>query len=159
MEKKRTIFDLVGQIFAIFGFTTVFIMLFVFFFGENSRGYSSIFSLGKEGISLMTLIGFFLTSFGVVLLREFFFTDVFLKNLSITIRTVGMFVSVIVMIVVFVWIFDWFPMKHWLPWTMFLLCFMVCSLGGVLFSHLREKAENRKMQEALEHMKERRDSV
>lgn len=154
MDKKTTIFDLVGQIFIIFGFSIIFLIIFAYFFGDSGFGYSSIFALGTEGLTLSTLLQFLLTSTIIALLRQLFFMDGVIKNMSIPARTVGLFTSVIVMIVLFVWMFDWFPVNDWLPWVLFLICFAISSLGGYLISMLKEKATNKKMQEALERMQE-----
>jgi len=152
MEKKNTFFDFVGQIFMVFGFSIICLMVFIQIFGNDGKGYSAIFSLGKEGISLLTLWQFLLTSTMINLFRQLFFGGTIIKNLSIPLRTLGMFASIIIMMVCFVWLFDWFPMNDWLPWVLFVVCFIVSSIGGFLVSYLKEKATNKKMQEALERM-------
>lgn len=154
MERKKTIFDFVGQVFTIFGFSMICIMFFCLVFGESAKGYSSMFALGKAGLTLSTMAQFLLTSTLIVFFRQLFFTDTVIKKLSMTGRTIGLFVSVIGMIVVFVWIFDWFLVNHWFPWVLFAICFAVSSIGGVCVSALKEKMDNKKMQDALDRLKE-----
>ena len=61
---------------------------------------------------------------------------------------------VVVMIVLFVWIFGWFPVNEVKPWIMFLICFTVSAGASTIISVLKEKENNKKMQEALERLKE-----
>lgn len=154
MDKRGTVFDLTGQIFAVFGFTVICLIVFTHFFGDKAVGYSSIFALGKEGIALSTLLQFLLTSTIIVILRQLFCTDIFIKNMSITRRTICLYVSVIAVIVVFVGLFKWFPINELKPWIFFVICFGVSSIGGFTVSVLKEKAENKRMQDALEKFKE-----
>ena len=45
----------------------------------------------------------------------------------------------------------------WQPWVMFLLCFGVCFTISTVLSVAKEKAETRKMEEALERLKQEAD--
>ena len=64
-----------------------------------------------------------------------------------------MFVSVTIAVVVFIIAFKWFPVNDIRAWIGFFISFAICSLFGVLFSRLKEKAENKKMDAALEKYK------
>ena len=154
MEKKKTIFDFISQVFTIFGFTMICMMVFCYFLGNSAKGYSSLFSLGTEGLTLSTLAQFLLTSTLIVFFRQFFFTDCIIKNLSITLRAIGLFASVTAMLVLFVWLFEWFPVNDWLPWVLCAICFAVSSAGAMGICVLKERLANKKMQEALERLKE-----
>lgn len=68
-------------------------------------------------------------------------------------RTVLMFVCIILSIALFAGIFAWFPVNQIKPWIMFFICFFVCAFFSVLVSLLKEKSDNKKMQEALERLK------
>lgn len=154
MENRKTVFDVISQVFTIFGFSVICLMIFSYMFGEDAKRYSSIFELENNGLALSTLAQFLLTSTIIVILRQLFFTDVVLKNISITVRTIGMFGLVVVMIVLFVWIFGWFPVNEVKPWIMFLICFTVSAGASTIISVLKEKENNKKIQEALERLKE-----
>ena len=65
-----------------------------------------------------------------------------------------MFVCVILLIGIFAAIFQWFPVNDMKSWTMFFVCFFVCACISVVISAIKEKSDNKKMQEALEHLKE-----
>lgn len=153
MEERKTIFDYIGQIFMIFGFTMLLLFVFSLLFGESAKGYSTIFSLGKEGIGLDTMMQFLLASAATVTLRMLFFTDMLFKDMRLIPRTAGMVFSELAVIIILVWKFGWFPVDEVLPWFMFILSFGVCFGVSLLVTVFREKTENRRMEEALESMK------
>lgn len=154
MKKKETVFDYIVQIFVSFGFTVVALNIFCILFGEEAREYSTIFSLGGEGLSVQTMLQFLLTSSIIVTLRFIFFTDGLIKKVSIAIRTIGMFGSIIVMMALFIYLFGWFPVNMWQAWAMFFICFGVCAGVSAVVSALNEKLENKKMEEALQRLKQ-----
>ena len=73
MEERKTVFDYIGQILMIFGFTILILLVFSLLFGESAKGYSDLFSFGKEGIGVGTMIQFLLASIATVTLRMLFF--------------------------------------------------------------------------------------
>lgn len=154
MIKKSTIFDYLIQIMVIWGISILSLCVFCSVFGEMAKGYSSMFQLGNSGIAISTLIQYLFLSIIVASLRWLFFTDVLIKRVSIMIRTIMMFVSVILLIGIFAAIFQWFPVNDMKSWTMFFVCFFVCACISVVISATKEKSDNKKMQEALEHLKE-----
>lgn len=157
MEKRNTFFDFVGQTLMIFGFSIISIMIFVYIFGKDAKGYSTIFLLGNAGLSLSTLAQFLLTSTMINLFRQLFLGGQIIKNMSIPIRTVCLFSSIVIMMVAFILLFDWFPVDDWLAWVLFVICFVLSSVGGFLVSYLKEKGTNKKMEEALKRMQEGND--
>lgn len=157
MEEKKTLFDYIGQILIIFGFSIICLMIFCCLFGIGAKGYSSIFELGAKGLTVSTMAQFLLTSTIIVLFRAIFFSDELIKNLSITCRTIGMFISVVAMIMLFVWWFDWFPVNDLEPWIMFFVSFGISTAGGIAITTIKERMENKKIQEALEKMQERKE--
>lgn len=154
MEERKTIFDYIGQILIIFGFTMLILLGFVFLFGESAKGYSTIFSLGKEGVGVDTMMQFLLASVVTVTLRTLFFTDILFKNMSVTVRTVGMVSLELLVIIALIWMFGWFPMDECLPWLMFFVSFGICFVTSLAVTVFRERMENKRMEEALERLRE-----
>ena len=154
MIKKSTIFDYLIQIMVIWGISILSLCVFCSVFGEMAKGYSSMFQLGNSGIAISTLIQYLFLSIIVASLRWLFFTDVLIKRVSILIRSIMMFVSVILLIGIFAAIFQWFPVNDMKSWMMFFVCFFVCACISVVISAIKEKSDIKKMQEALEHLKE-----
>lgn len=153
MEERKTIFDYVGQVFMIFGITVVIMNIFCVLFGASAREYSTMFSLGNAGLSVSTMAQYLLISAITVGLRYIFFTDVLIKNMSVAVRTVWMILLVLLSVAGFILIFDWFPADMWQPWAMFFICFGICFVISAFFTALKEKEENRRMQEALGKLK------
>lgn len=154
MIRKNTIFDFMTSVLMIFGISVISICVFTFLFGENAKEISTIFALGKNGIPLTTLIQFLIMAFIITAMKWIFFTDKLIKNLSIAFRTVLMFLSIIILIVVFAALFQWFPINMAAPWIMFFICFAVFAAASIVISTLKEKSENEKMQEALERLRQ-----
>lgn len=154
MIRKNTIHDYLINVMSVYGISIISICLFCLLFGEDAKELSSIFSLGKAGISIMTLIEFFMLSIIISGLKWLFFTDIVIKNMSITFRSALMFACVITLVVVFVVIFKWFPVNMVMPWIMFFICFLICGSVSVCFSLVKEKSDNKKIQDALNKLKE-----
>lgn len=155
MEDRKTIFDYIGQIFTIFGLTILILNIFCILFGESAgkAAGSSMFSLGKEGISVATMLQFFTVAIWVTLARFLFFTDIVIKNMRIVYRTFGMVTAILGIIAAYVVLFNWFPVDEWLPWVMFFICFLICFGISLMITSLKERMENRKMEEALARLK------
>lgn len=155
MDEKKTIFDYLGQIITIFGFAMLVIHLFCLFFGDSAKDFSSIFALGSRGISTETAFQFFLISVLITGLRLLFFTDLLIKKMSVWLRTVCMLGSGVLLTAAFILAFHWFPADMWQAWAMFFVCFGISFLGSCFITTLREKLENRRMEEALRRLKEK----
>lgn len=153
MIKKDTIFDFMTNVMMIFGVSVMCLLLFTFVFGEDAKAVSTIFALGNKGIALQTLLQFFVSSFLITVLEWMFFTDRIFKKMSLTVRFILTFISIVILIAVFATIFRWFPVNMVLPWVMFLICFAVCATVSVVLSVLKEKRDNAKLQNALELLK------
>lgn len=154
MIKRNTIFDFMTNVLMVFAISVISICVFTFLFGKDAEGVSSIFALGEKGIPISTIIQFLAMAFIITMLRWVFFTDKLIKILSLTIRTILMFVMVIIMIVAFVAVFQWFPVNMVKSWIMFFICFAICATVSVIISSIKEKKENEKLQEALENLKQ-----
>lgn len=154
MEEKKTIFDYIGQVFLIFGITIGILNIFCLLFGDNAKEISTLFSLGSDGLSVGTAFQFFLVSVCIVIAKFIFFTDVCIKKMSLAMRAVCMVSAVLIIIAVFIWICGWFPVNMWQPWFMFILCFGISFGISVAVTGFKERLENRKMEEALDRLKQ-----
>lgn len=158
MEERKSILDYGAQVLCIFGFTMVCMMVFVGLFGEMAREVSGFFVLGKEGISLSVMAEFLLLSVIIVFLQFFFFTDCCIKKLPVIGRTLLMLLSILAVMSGFIVVFDWFPINMWQPWVLFLLCFLLCFGGSLGISVVKTRLENRRLQEALNRMREQKET-
>ena len=153
MEENRSIFDQISKVFTVFGVVVLAHVVIGIIVGEGASSVSTLFSLGAEGLAMGTLLQLFALSVIVIILQTVFLTDMIIKSMSIVLRIVMMFVSVTCAIVVFVLAFKWFPVDEILAWVGFFVSFAICSIVSALYSRLKEKSENRKMDEALEKIK------
>lgn len=158
MNKKDTVFSYLTQIFLIYGFTILTLTVFCFLFGEGAKDFSTIFALGSSGLSLATMIQFFALSVCIATFRFVLFSDGLIRKVSIAVRTVIMFALVILLMILFIYLFGWFPINMWQPWVMFLLCFGISAVFSTLLSVWKEKLENQMMEEALSRLKAEADN-
>ena len=154
MEEKRTIFDYCGHVFITFGFSILVLSIFCSIVGEEAREVSSLYSLGKEGLSVTTILQFLGVSVCITAFRTLFFTDGVIKRMSVTMRTVCMLLCVIVMIIVCAAVFGWFPIDMWQAWMGFAVSFGICFVGSFVLALLKERTQNSRMEEALSRLKE-----
>ncbi|GFI45665.1 hypothetical protein IMSAGC019_00977 [Lachnospiraceae bacterium] len=155
MEERKTVFDYMGRVLETFGFSVAILNIFCLIFGEEAEGFSTIFSLGKRGLSVATMGQFFSASVWVVAARFVFFTETVIKRMSLVLRTVLMVAAVLASTGIHILAFRWFPVDMWIPWLAFLVCFGICFAVSVVVTAFRERMENRKMEEALARLKEK----
>ena len=154
MDKRFTVFGFLAQVFMIYGITTGLLNIFCMIFGNEAEGYSTIFSLATEGVSVATSLQFLLAVTIVIILRVVLMTDMLIKNMPLGSRIAAMFMSVFAVIIAFVFLFGWFPATDPLAWIMFIVCFAVSCAVSVIISTIAERQENRKLDEALKRIKE-----
>ena len=154
MEKEKTIFDYISQVFVIFGATVLILNMFCLLFGKDAKELSTLFSLGNQGLSVATMLQFLAMSVFITIWRFLFFTDKVIKDLSLALRTAGMFTAVVLTIIVFVLLFSWFPLGDWKAWLGFAVSFVISVAISLGLSTLKEKTEEEKMAKALDRLKE-----
>lgn len=150
MEEKKTIFNYIGQAFAIYGIIVLIFILFSVVIGEHAEGYSSLFSLGNKGISVTTLCELLLLSVMITIVQDIFLTDRWIVNMSMMKRNALFFLAVLVMSVIMIIVFQWFPIGDITAWLGFIVSYAISVFVSVLVTRLRERAENAKMQRALD---------
>lgn len=155
MDEKKTIFHYLAQVMIVFGFAMLVMNIFCLVVGNSAKGFSSMFELGNQGVPVKIAFQFLFVSALIIGLRIIFFTDMLIKKMLIWLRTICMLVSVVIIIAAFIIAFHWFPVNMWQPWAMFFLCFGISFLGSYSIMTIKEKAENRQMEEALRRLKER----
>lgn len=159
MDEKKTIFNYLAQVMIVFGFAMLVMNIFCLVFGDSAKDFSSMFELGNQGVPAKTAFQFLLISALIIGLRIIFFTDVLIKKMPIWLRTICILVSVVIIIAAFIIVFHWFPVDMWLPWVMFFICFGISFLGSCFIMAIKEKAENRQMEEALRRLKDKEEKT
>lgn len=159
MDENKTIFNYLSQIMVVYGFTMLLMNIFCLVFGNSAKGFSSMFELGNQGVPVGNAFQFLLVSALIIGIKSIFFTDIFIKKMPIWLRTICMLVSVVIIIAAFIIAFNWFPVNMWQPWAMFFICFGISFLGSCLIMTIKEKTENKQMEEALRRLKEKEKNL
>ncbi len=154
MKKNETIFYYFAQVCSTFGITMLLLILFCLLFGEGAKDISTMFCLGNKGLSVATMMEFFLVSVIGVVLRIIFFKDILIKQMSILKRTTFMVVSLTIVMAICIAVFGWFPINNIIGWLLFILSFSICIIVSVLITGYCEKKENQKLEEALDKLKQ-----
>ena len=157
MEDNKTIFNYITELFSTYGIIVAIFVVLNLALGDIAKGHSSFFEIGRTGLSTGTLLQLLLLSFLICVAKNIFLTDRFIKTMPIVARNLAFFLSVTIVIVVFVFLFGWFPTNLFLAWIGFFISFAVCSAIGILFSRLKEQTENKKMAQALEKFRNREE--
>ena len=124
MDKKKLLIHYIEEVFMIFGIMIMLMNLLCLIFGESAKGISQMFVFGNKGLSLSIMIQFFCI----------------MSCLLIT-------------IVSFIILFDWFPINMWEPWLLFGVSFGISFVVSCVLNVRKERVENEKMARALEKLK------
>ena len=154
MEERKHLFDYAGQVFMIFGLTMAVVAAICAVVGDEAKGYSTMFVFGSGGVPIRTVFQFLLSSVCITALRVLFFTDIFIKRMSVAKRTVSMVALVIALIGIFAAAFGWFPVNDPKCWAACLISFAICFAVSAAFSVIKERAENRRLADGLLKLKE-----
>ncbi|MCI8713936.1 MAG: hypothetical protein HFH23_17200 [Ruminococcus sp.] len=154
MEERGTIFDYLAQVMVVFGFAMLMLNIFCLLFGESAKEISTMYELGSAGVPVEVCFQFLAVSFFIVAARFVFFTDWLIKNMAIWLRTVCMLGAVIILVAVFATGCGWIPKNTWQAWAMFLASFALSFVGSCFVMTVKEKMENKRMEEALRRLKE-----
>ena len=153
MEDRKTIFEYIAQLFTTYGIMVVIFIVINLFIGDNARNVSTLFALGSDGLSAAMLLELLLLAFIITAAQNIFLSDILIKDMALIVRNILFFLTIMIAITVFVIIFGWFPINEVGAWIGFIISFAVCTAVSAVFMRLEERAENKKMQEALNRLK------
>ena len=153
MEDRKTIFEYIAQLFTTYGIMVVIFIVINLFIGDNARNVSTLFALGSDGLSAAMLLELLLLAFIITAAQNIFLSDILIKDMALIVRNILFFLTIMIAITVFVIIFGWFPINEVGAWIGFIISFAVCTTVSAVFMRLEERAENKKMQEALNRLK------
>lgn len=154
MDKRFSVLKFLEQTFTIYGITTLLLNIFCILFGTAAQGLSTIFSLGNLGVGIETSLQFLLAVSVIVGFKCIITTDILIKKMPLAARIITMFACAFGTILIFVFVFGWFPADMPIAWIMFIVCFIISCTVSTLISVLAERQENRRLEEALQRYKE-----
>ncbi len=153
MENKRSILDFLSFIMRTFGICVCFLLILTIMANTEMIATSSIFAFANEAISITVLLQFLLLSF-ITAVFVFLFTSAYMiQLLSLTTRLVLMPVSIILCLGICIYFFGWFPTGSLLPWTLFVVNFLLCFGISVAITLHRTQKEDAILNKALEELK------
>ena len=156
MEEKKTVFYYVRQAFATYGVIVLVFAIMSIVIGERTKDYAALFSMGNAGMSMPILMELLLLAVIITLAQVVFLTDTWIMNMSLMIRNVLFFVTVLIVIVFMILAFNWFPTGDMTAWLGFIISYALSMIISALITILKERAENTKMQEALDKYNRRK---
>ncbi len=150
MEEKKTVFFYIRQTFATYGFIVLAFIIMGIVIGEKTKGYADLFSMGNAGMSMPILLELLLLAVVITLAQVAFLTDTWIMNMPMVLRNVLFFVSVLIVIILMIVAFNWFPVRDVTAWIGFIISYALSMFISAFITRLKERAENSKMQEALD---------
>jgi hypothetical protein len=157
MTKNKSIFSFLAQTLILFAVTILLLMLLAYFVGDGAKELSPLYQMGSKGLASATMLQFLLSSAVINLLKDFFFSVKVFKKLMTLWRTVFMLFGALVVSVVFILLFHWFPLKDGFAWAAFFICFGGSCFFASLFMILKTKLESNHYDELLSNYKEQHE--
>ncbi len=157
-EKKIFGFDFIARFLIIFAIAVIFVSVMGALEGDKTAEYSSMYRLGSSGIAFATLFQLGVATFVITVLSSLFFSERIFGKMMVVWRTVLMFFSIIVVIVICIIAFDWFPVDFLPGWIGFFISFGTCFAGSTIISVIKTRADSKRYGELLEHYKQQREA-
>lgn len=153
MKKQETIFDFFGKVFLLFGVTVLLLLVISQVLGNDVKDDTVMFSLGNEGLPTATLLQFLSIAFIISTLNVVFTSEKIIKSGSNGLRIIGLLGSIIIVMSLYIYFFQWFPLNNVESWLMFFGMFAISFGGSVGIVFTKEKLENKQMEEGLNRIK------
>ena len=150
MEEKKTVFNYISQLFATYGVIVAIFIVFSLLIGNGADEYSTLFSFKDVALGIPTLLQLLLLAVFITVSQVLFLTDRMIKGMSMVLRYILFFVTIMLAMIIMTVIFKWFPIDDPKAWCGFFISFIISMLISAFLTRLAEKSENRKMQEALD---------
>lgn len=150
MEEKKTVFNYISQLFATYGVIVAIFIVFSLMIGNGADEYSTLFSFKDAALGIPTLLQLLLLAVFITVSQVLFLTDGLIKGMSMVLRYIMFFASIMLAMIIMTVIFKWFPVDDPKAWCGFFISFIISMLISAILTRLAEKSENRKMQEALD---------
>lgn len=157
--KKKILFNyqFASKVMAIYAVTVLIISIIAKICGDEVYMYSSLYQLGSKGLAYETLMQLLASSIVLTMISSFFVSEKYLKNWMMLWRIVGMMLSILVVMIGFIYFFKWLPFDpstaSILAWGSFLIAFLGCFGGATLLSVIKIKLEEKKYDGLLQDYK------
>ncbi len=152
-NSENQLIDFIMRFLVIFAVEVMIVSILGALQGDHAVTYSSFYSLGKSGISYITLWQLGFAAIMISLSFSLVFSGKLFTNLMLVWRTVIMLVIIIAVILFCIIVFDWFPVDYVPGWIGFFLSFGICFAVSTFVMFFKTKSESKKYEELLEKYK------
>lgn len=156
-KESRNIFKFLSGVLCAFALSMIIMITLVLLVGEDAKAYSSIFQLGSQGIALSTLLQFLLAAGINTVIGWIFAAESVFPRVSAVGKQLLIIGSNGIIVMLFVYIFEWFPIDMWQAWVGFVVCFCVCTAAAILVMFLKTRIENKWFEESLRKYHEKEE--
>lgn len=153
-HKNNSKYGFVAQTLILFAVNILMLMLLAHFVGDGARTISPLYRMGSGGLATATMLQFLLSSAVIIALKNFIYSERYFKKLMTLWRTVIMLFGVLVISILFILIFHWFPLDAGFAWAGFFICFGGSFIAASLFMIVKTKLESRRYDELLSDYKD-----
>lgn len=143
-----------SQLFVMFFVSILSISLIGLVVGDGAKEYSSLFSLGSDGLSFVSIFQMLFYSILVSLLRILFFSETVFKKMMARWRAVLQVLGSFLLAVIFIFSFHWFPYNYYPAWIGFFASFTASFLVSLAIMLIKGRMDNRKYEDLLSRYKE-----
>ena len=133
-----------------YGVTILAVMITGRLFGEEAKNFSTMYQLGSQGLAYSTLLQLFASSAAMSLVFEL----KFIKNMMFLWRAAIIITSITAIVILFAWMFAWFPMNDPYAWIGFLVSYGSCALLSTASVLISVKWKKKKYEKLLKAYKE-----
>lgn len=155
MREYKNIFDFLSEVLIIFSITILMFLCIVPLFGEQAKEISTMFDYGGGAIAIHTLVELLGMSFIEIGIKYIYSNERIVASISGIPRLLIMFSMNIGSVVVFAYLFQWFPFNAWLPWVGFGISFTLCVVLSIGVMNVKTKLDTKKLEEGLKKFKEK----
>jgi len=156
MDKKyKALLEFVTQTLILFAISILILIILAYLFGDMAQNTSPLYQMGSRGLASSTMLEFLLSSAIITALKNVFFSQLIFKKLMTLWRTVLMLFSILIASIIFIIIFEWFPLNYAMGWAGFLICFGGSCLVISVFLIIKTKIESRRYEALLDDYKKK----
>jgi len=142
-----------SQLFVMFFVSILSLSLIGLVAGGGAKEYSSLFSLGSDGLSFVSIFQMLFYSILISLLKILLFSETVFKKMMARWRAVLLVLGSFLLAVIFIFSFHWFPYNYYPAWIGFFASFTAGFLVSLAVMLIKGRMDNRKYEELLSRYK------
>ncbi len=140
-----SLFKIANRTIVTFSVFILTLSLLALFTGNVTQSISTMFQLGNKGLALSTIAQSFLISCTIAI--EIFLIENYCKDWPTVYKAGLTFFAVILTAMIFIVIFDWFPINSILGWISFLASFLLFFTVSTFIMTIKVKKEDEEIQQ------------